>query len=445
MPGTPLRPLPTPSPNSSSLPKSYARAASLNTSFPAAGPASGSPADGKPDPDPDTDANDSDPDDHAQPKPGPGAPARAPLSDADLLAALRSDALRVEVLRLHLEDRGLPTVGLKGVLVGRLFEHLLAPPSPSPVVRPAGGAPTTARSIADSLALLDQASSLTNRLAAGASAYPRLLAVLYPDAAASSGTPSPDARFLHGLVVREVNAYLNKQLRLLYALQVAAQVRPGERSALAHALSATGLETAALALFSGQPPTRSEHPPMAVTRCLPLAVIGLALLRKSFVPGSNPASARLLAKLSCLSFDRGGEVELAVHVGDIQAALSDCRQRGVTGDWDLACRLLIAALSEAGSLRLELPSDGQTLSWSALARTHAGKVLGLGPTSPFPAEAVESLLGELTEFARAQSFSELTFANARCSLRGLPLESVNRVGPSGASSGGESRRKLELT
>ena len=50
---------------------------------------------------------------------------------------------------------------------------------------------------------------------------------------------------------------------------------------------------------------------MAVTRCLPLAVIGLALLRKSFVPGSNPASARLLAKLSCLSFDRGGKVELA--------------------------------------------------------------------------------------------------------------------------------------
>ena len=94
-----------------------------------------------------------------------------------------------------------------------------------------------------------------------------------------------------------------------------------------------------------------------------------------------------------------------------------------------AYRLLVAELSEAGSLRLELSSDGQTLSWSALARTHADKVLGRGPTSPFPAEAVESPLGELTEFARAQSLCELTFANARGSLFGLSLESVNRVRP----------------
>ena len=182
---------------------------------------------------------------------------------------------------------------------------------------------------------------------------------------------------------------------------------------------------------------------MAVTCCLPLADIGFDLLWKFFVPGSNPASARLLTVLGRLNFARDGEVTLAVPVGDLQAALSDCRKQGVAVDWDRAYRLLVVALSEAGSLRLELPSDGRTLSWSTLARTHADSVLGRGPTSPFPAESMESLLGELTEFARAQSLTELTFANARGSLRGLSLESVNRVGPAGASSGGESREKVE--
>jgi len=148
-------------------------ATSLDTLFLAIAPAPGSPADAKPDPDPDTDASDSDSDDHAQPKADAGIPGAAlgPVPDADLLAALRSDTPRVEDLRRHLLDRGLPTVGLKGELVGRLFEHLLAP-SPPPGARPYGGGPS-ARSIADSVALQRDASALTNRLAGCASAFPR--------------------------------------------------------------------------------------------------------------------------------------------------------------------------------------------------------------------------------------------------------------------------------
>jgi len=288
----------------------------LDTSFLNTVPASGSPADAKPPADSDSDADGPGPDDLAQPKAeeapaGPGTSPRLPLPDPDLLAALRSDTLLVDDLRRHLEDRGLPTVGLKGVLVGRLFEHLLAPPSPAPLVRSPSGGPASARSIVDSLTLLDQASALTNRLAATASSYPRLLSELYPDATASPGSPTPDARFLHGLVVRELDAYLNKQRSLLFALQVSARVQPGERSALAHALSSTGLETAALSLFTSQPPTRSEHPLLIVTRCLPLADLAFALLRKFFVPGSNPGSARLLEIIGTLDFVTDGEVKLA--------------------------------------------------------------------------------------------------------------------------------------
>ena len=59
-------------------------AATLDSSFLANAPASGSPADAKPEPGPDSDADDPAPDDLAQPKAGepkagPGAPARSPL------------------------------------------------------------------------------------------------------------------------------------------------------------------------------------------------------------------------------------------------------------------------------------------------------------------------------------------------------------------------------
>ena len=103
-------------------------------------------------------------------------------------------------------------------------------------------------------------------------------------------------------------AYLNKQVGLLYALQAAARVQPSERSALSHALSSTGLETAALSLFTGRPPARSEHPLMTVTRCLPLADLAFALLRKFFVPGSNPASAGLLKEIGERNFVHDGEI-----------------------------------------------------------------------------------------------------------------------------------------
>ena len=110
-------------------------------------------------------------------------------------------------------------------------------------------------------------------------------------------------------------------------------------------------------------------------------------------------------------------------------------------DWDRAFRLLVGALTEAGNMRLELPFDGKVLSWSTLAREHAGCVLGRDPTSPFPAASLETLLEQLTKFARVQSTTELTFANARESLRGLSRESVNRVERAGTSSGGGSPRE----
>ena len=65
-------------------------------------------------------------------------------------------------------------MGLKGELVGRLFEYLLAPSASPLAARPSGVAPS-ARSIVDSVTLQHQASVLTNRLAADLSAYPRLL------------------------------------------------------------------------------------------------------------------------------------------------------------------------------------------------------------------------------------------------------------------------------
>ena len=109
-------------------------------------------------------------------------------------------------------------------------------------------------------------------------------------------------------------------------------------------------------------------------------------------------------------------------------------------DWDRAYRLLVGTLSEAGNLRLELPSDGGTLSWSALAREHAGRVLARGAASPFPATAIGGLMAQLTEFARLQSLSELTLANACESLRGLDRVSVNRVGRAGPPRGGVGTR-----
>ena len=171
------------------LPTEVARAAaSLDTSFLTTAPAPDSALAAKPAPDPDSDTPESDSDDRAEPKEDAPGAAREPLPDAALLAALKSDAPRVEELRRHLLDRGLPTVGLKGELVGRLFEHLLAPPAPSPAARPSGGAPS-ARSVVDSVTLQHHASALTTRLAGGASAFPRLLSKLYPVGDGSSDAP----------------------------------------------------------------------------------------------------------------------------------------------------------------------------------------------------------------------------------------------------------------
>jgi len=63
---------------------------------------------------------------------------------------------------------------------------------------------------------------------------------------------------------------------------------------------------------------------MVVTRFLPLADIGFALLRKFFVPGSNPASAGLLEELGKLNFVRDGEISLAIPVNKHQEAPSTC-------------------------------------------------------------------------------------------------------------------------
>ena len=98
-------------------------------------------------------------------------------------------------------------------------------------------------------------------------------------------------------------------------------------------------------------------------RCAPVANAAFALLRKYFVPGSNRAFGKLLDLLGRLIFVPHGQVELFCPVADLQAALSTCQHQGVTVDWGRAYRLLVSALSEAGNLRLELPSDGRTLSW----------------------------------------------------------------------------------
>ena len=127
-------------------------------------------------PAPATDALGSDTDDLAQPKAGPGLhrAASLPHPDAELLDALRTEILLVEDLRLHLRDRGLSSVGLKGGLVGRLFEYLLTPSASPPTPRPSGEAPS-ARFIVDSVALQTSAPALTSRLAAHLSEYPRLV------------------------------------------------------------------------------------------------------------------------------------------------------------------------------------------------------------------------------------------------------------------------------
>ena len=232
-------------------------AAPLEISFLSSGLA-GSPPYTKPAPGSDSGVPDSDTEDLAQPKAGPGPPraARVPLPDADLLSALRKDALLVEHLRPHLRDRSLSSVGLKGELDGRLFEYLLAPSVCPPAPRPTGEA-LPARSIVDYLALQNSAPVLTNCRAAGISEYPRLISRLYPDAAGSSAPPSPDGSFLHGLLVREPDAFISKRASLLSALRSATDVPGGDppagpRSALSSALSSAGLEAAALAMPSSR-------------------------------------------------------------------------------------------------------------------------------------------------------------------------------------------------
>ena len=80
------------------------------------------------------------------------------------------------------------------------------------------------------------------------------------------------------MVVRELRGYLAKQVLLLWALQAAAAAAPaGASTELAHALSNSGLETAALAMLAARSPTRSEHPLLAVNSCAPVADIAFAI------------------------------------------------------------------------------------------------------------------------------------------------------------------------
>ena len=148
--------------------------------------------------------------------------------------------------------------------------------------------------------------------------------------------------------------------------------------ALAHTLSGSGIETAALALLTTRPPTRSEHPLLVAIRAIPLADIALSLLRKDFVPGSNPASQELLDCLRRAHFNQGGQLELSRPVAEIQVELSKCRLAGVPCDWNRAYRLLVSALSDAGHLLFDAPCDGRTLSWSSYTRTHAEAALNRG-------------------------------------------------------------------
>ena len=207
-------------------------AATFDTSFLRAPLATG--PDGSPPalaPAPATDAPDSDTDDLAQPKvgPGPHRAARVPLPDAKLLSALRTDTLLVEDLRLHLWGCGLSSLGLNDELAGRLFEYRLAPSASPPASRPSVEAPS-ARSIVDTVALQTSASALTSCLAARLSDYPRLLSKFYQVVDGPSVPPSPKASFLHGLVVREVYAFLSERASLLSALRGAAvQLRALQR------------------------------------------------------------------------------------------------------------------------------------------------------------------------------------------------------------------------
>ena len=117
---------------------------------------------------------------------------------------------------------------------------------------------------------------------------------------------------------------------------------PGPRSALSHALCSSGVETAALATLAAQSPTRSEHPLTAIARCAPIADVAFAILRKYFVPGSSPYSARPLHLLGRLTFAPHGQVELFDPVAELQATLSTCQHQGVTVDWNRAYRLLVS-------------------------------------------------------------------------------------------------------
>mmetsp|Transcript_40053 Transcript_40053/g.89877 ORF Transcript_40053/g.89877 Transcript_40053/m.89877 type:complete len:196 (+) Transcript_40053:415-1002(+) len=169
---------------------------------------------------------------------------------------------------------------------------------------------------------------------------------------------------------------------------------------------------------------------MTVLRVVPLADVALALIRKDFVSGSNPASHDLLRCLTETHFNEGGRLLLSRPVSDIQAELFKCRLAGVPCDWNRAYRLLVLALSDAGHLRLDVPCDGQTLSWSSFTRTHAEAVLNRDLSSPFTKDVMDSSMSELADFARAQDISERVFESARDSLR---VASVNRVKPDDVS------------
>ena len=113
-----------------------------------------------------------------------------------------------------------------------------------------------------------------------------------------------------------------------------------------------------------------------------------------------------------LCFTSHGQFALSVPVGKLQEAFRKCQLEGAIVDWNRAYRLLVAAVSRAGHLHLELPSDGRTLSWSALARAHAGVVLARDPSHLFFADAMESLVAELTGFSRARNVHSHTLSAA---------------------------------
>ena len=128
--------------------------------------------------------------------------------------------------------------------------------------------------------------------------------------------------------------YLETQRSLLELLREAVSVAGSTTppSALSNTLLASGIETAALTLLSARPPTRSEHPLLVILRIVPVADVALALLRKDFVPGSNPASHALLQSLAQAQFAANGRLRLSGTVATIQANLSSCRLAGVPCD-----------------------------------------------------------------------------------------------------------------